>query len=1012
MKNSTMKFKVMIIVGIIGLISGVLFSLISPQIIYKSIQNQISSSEDFEDFVLLDIYDSVVVEQPIVVPGDKINSIAIFFENCSAVSKGLVRVEILDNSLTPCYEYIFKPSDVEAETFCLITESVYNIKKGETYKLNITTEGISDGEIIKVRSTKDMVNKEHFLPLNYSGIEKNETITMLVDYQYFGSLKKGSLIFFLFCFLSVAIGCIINLCIYLMSKIGLRIKIHNSPKSVCFGVVFCIILLVAFYTNPNIGKKTDEVKFFSYNRVLEFQPLILSETGEVQQAFVAKTDRLNSFILIYDNIRNTDTGELYAVLEDENKQVYYLWEGSIRDLAINDGDNSYYLMASVEQKLNAGENYYIRTGIRNADSKITLRSSDSEQKENSIRDLKTESNGVLKGALYMGCTYLNETFPAFYIIVLALIFFSLLYMKIHYKGKEVKFVLIPRLIIFASPCIMYLLFEYINGNLFLISFPCLFINIFIVYIFYFIIYFIYSSLKSIILLNVFLYVFAIINYFVSVYRGDSIKIWDFFAIGTVSTVIKNYSLYFTSEMLIGLEIILIINLLCINFVFVKKLRIKEKVVGLLCTSGLSFILFFVLLKFALTSTGAINFFSLEENYKTKGYFYTTAILLDNMTIKKPDNYSEKFIKEITEGILDSSSIREEEVSPDNIIIIMNESFSDLQSIKNFETNKPVMPFINSLNENTTKGKLYVPTYGGQTARTEYEVLTGNTSHFLPIGSVAYQTICKENEKGLCSILKEQGFKTVAIHPFGGKNWNRENVYSFMGFDDFLTIEDFEGYPTIRNYVSDLGNYQKVIECYENKKPGEKLFVFNVTMQNHGGYDIDNGSLEENIYALNGNNRVANCYLSLINESDNALKYLIDYFLNQDENTMIVFFGDHLPALSDRAYQDLMGESLEVLKKDIEMYQTPFFIWTNYNLEVRNIDYISSNYLGSIILDEANLQLPVYQQYLLNLYQAIPVIGYQGCFDYEGNFYSYNDLPSKLQELLDQYECMQYNHIKY
>ncbi|MBT9777213.1 sulfatase-like hydrolase/transferase, partial [Clostridium sp. MCC353] len=193
---------------------------------------------------------------------------------------------------------------------------------------------------------------------------------------------------------------------------------------------------------------------------------------------------------------------------------------------------------------------------------------------------------------------------------------------------------------------------------------------------------------------------------------------------------------------------------------------------------------------------------------------------------------------------------------------------------------------------------------------------------------------------------------------------------------------------------------------------EKLFVFNVTMQNHGGYDIDNGSLEENIYALNGNNRVANCYLSLINESDNALKYLIDYFSKEDENTMIVFFGDHLPALSDSAYQDLMGQSLEVLKKDIEMYQTPFFIWTNYNLEVRNIDYISSNYLGSIILDEANLPLPVYQQYLLNLYEAIPVIGYQGCFDYEGNFYSYNDLPFELRKLLDQYECMQYNHIKY
>ena len=58
----------------------------------------------------------------------------------------------------------------------------------------------------------------------------------------------------------------------------------------------------------------------------------------------------------------------------------------------------------------------------------------------------------------------------------------------------------------------------------------------------------------------------------------------------------------------------------------------------------------------------------------------------------------------------------------------------------------------------------------------------------------------------------------------------------MGFDAFLDQEFYEGSEELRNYISDEADYQKLIQVVEAKEnPEDKLFIFNVTMQNHGGY---------------------------------------------------------------------------------------------------------------------------------------------------------------------------------
>lgn len=95
---------------------------------------------------------------------------------------------------------------------------------------------------------------------------------------------------------------------------------------------------------------------------------------------------------------------------------------------------------------------------------------------------------------------------------------------------------------------------------------------------------------------------------------------------------------------------------------------------------------------------------------------------------------------------------------------------------------------------------------------------------------------------------------------------------------------------------------------ENKEnPEDRLFLFNVTMQNHGGYEETHDNFNQEVWLtgeLEGKFPKTDQYLSLMKESDEALEYLISYFEECEEPTMIVLFGDHQPSVEDEFF-DIM-----------------------------------------------------------------------------------------------------------
>ena len=377
----------------------------------------------------------------------------------------------------------------------------------------------------------------------------------------------------------------------------------------------------------------------------------------------------------------------------------------------------------------------------------------------------------------------------------------------------------------------------------------------------------------------------------------------------------------------------------------------------------------------------------------------------------------------------------------NIICIMNETFSDLRVLGDFATNKDYMPFTRSLTKNTIKGNLYMPVNGAGTSNSEFEFLTGNSMAFLTAGSNAYELYIKSKLPSLAQTLGAQNYSRTAFHVYYRTSWQRDVNYPLLGFERFDSIESFidndaieeyrngnksflefeaavkEQYPDedvlLRGFVSDSYDYKLLEQMYEERDPSKPFFVFNVTMQNHGSYNSSYTNFNQQIRLTSEDEYypAANRYLSLMYESDQAFKELVEYFSNVKEPTIICMFGDHQPTIETKFVESLLGEDINdlTLEQRQKRFVTPFVIWANYNIEEGYVDKMSSNYLSTLLLQIADLKTTKYNDYLSALYRYLPVIDTTGYITADGEYYTYDE-KSEYDELLQDYEKVQYNNL--
>ena len=513
--------------------------------------------------------------------------------------------------------------------------------------------------------------------------------------------------------------------------------------------------------------------------------------------------------------------------------------------------------------------------------------------------------------------------------------------------------------------------------------------------------------------------FGFANYFVVQFRGNPIVPWDFLSLRTALSVADNYEFVFTWKIILSLIVfwwmILIISKSSV-LIRMWKMRLPGIILSAALLSGYLA---------AIQNPDVQTIFGMDKTLFTLNVMYRNNGIaggflgnLQYLNLKEPKGYSVMSAKEIAETHVNADGNANEtgkSAAYPNIIVIMNEAFSDLSVWGEYATNQEVMPFFQSLQKEGIGGELYVSVKGGNTANSEYEFLTGDTMAFLPAGCVPYQQYLNSEMPGLTSYLKKLGYQTLAIHPYNRSGWDRDEVYEYFGFDEYLDKNAFDNPHRMRGYISDRSAFDKIVEQFELKTEGSPMFVFEVTMQNHGGYSKENPDFHTYIEFEGLKNKTLSVtstekYLTLMNETDKALQELIQYFESQDEPTVVLMFGDHQPSeyitnAIQRVCGTAQGSSLEEQQKG---YRVPFAIWSNQDLEHAYHDGISLNYLSSILLDAAGVPLTGYQKWLKELMQTLPITSGLVYADHEGNLYSYED--NAYEDLLNQYRILQYNHL--
>jgi phosphoglycerol transferase MdoB-like AlkP superfamily enzyme len=473
--------------------------------------------------------------------------------------------------------------------------------------------------------------------------------------------------------------------------------------------------------------------------------------------------------------------------------------------------------------------------------------------------------------------------------------------------------------------------------------------------------------------------FGITNHYIMLFRSTPFVPWDIYSVRTAYSVAGNYD--FTPDLRLVVVTVLFVALMVL--VHFTDIRVRGK--KHLCALAAAAVPVILLVTFV----GRLQ----DESFQTKHHLYpflftpaymtkvngmgvTFAMNLAYVKVDKPSGYSREEAKALLESYGTKAADTAAGADSDgttkscypNIIVIMDEAFSDLAVLGDVGASEDYMPFLHRMQqgeENTVTGYLNVSVCGGNTANTEFEFLTGNTMAFLPGGSIPYQQYIKSETPSLAGYLSDLGYMTCAMHPYYAGGWERETVYPLLGFKQTYFLEDLQKLSYLRKYVSDRSDMENIIRIYEEKETGTPLFLFNVTMQNHGGYTEEYDNFTPDITAEGKDSVVLDRYLSLLKRTDQALENLVAYFKEQDEPTILLFFGDHQP---NNAVAKAFSYSDETLR-----YQVPYLIWANFDIEEEQQVDTSANYLSSHLLKAAGIPLYDYQNFLTELEQAYPIL---------------------------------------
>ena len=346
------------------------------------------------------------------------------------------------------------------------------------------------------------------------------------------------------------------------------------------------------------------------------------------------------------------------------------------------------------------------------------------------------------------------------------------------------------------------------------------------------------------------------------------------------------------------------------------------------------------------------------NYRHNGFLLAFGMNVPMSKVFSPPGYSAQVIDGIP---VDPAAFTVAKKPAPDVIVIMSESLWDPTRLPGATFQTDPMPTIRSMQA----GHVFSPEFGGMTANVEFESLTGFSNAFLPYGGIPYQQYVRRSLPSLATLFKDKGYTSIAMHPFAGWFWNRDNVYRDLGFDSFLSQDQLPELEKRGMFASDAALTDQIIQAADAAE--QPLFLFAVTLQGHGPYEADRYpsktiSFESDLSA-HAEQQLAT-YAEGVREADKSLSRLMRWAQGRQRETIIVLFGDHLPPLGqvymESGYmKDAVATrraSLETMKRE---HETPLVVWSSKTGPAQELGTISPALLPYHIVRAAGFTDPFY-----------------------------------------------------
>ena len=449
---------------------------------------------------------------------------------------------------------------------------------------------------------------------------------------------------------------------------------------------------------------------------------------------------------------------------------------------------------------------------------------------------------------------------------------------------------------------------------------------------------------------------GIVSRMVLEFRGMPVAFMDIYAINDGMSIASKF---INTKMLIIAAVVLILFLIGTVFLWKKDKNSKR-------LNGVSNIVAWLIsiVAFAV-SIGPIKekklmyniAWDVQASYELNGFVYSVLESYFGYLRKPPEGYSEKAIAEIRQEVdkkaaQDKRAIKTGKNVP-NIVVVQLEGFMDPTKIPNVNFSMDPIPNFRKLSEKNTSGYMNVPTTGGGTARTEFEVITGNNFDNLLSGEIPYTSIVKEKtSNSMATALKKHGFTAHALHNFKGNFYNRNKGLNNLGFDTFTSVEYMNGVEyTPLNWPKDyvLTNYMK--KALDSTKG--KDFICTVSVQGHSSFPTE---VIDDSYPCKITGDISEEYKNQIyyyteqaREMDEFIKQFSDMLIQRKketgEDTIVLFYGDHMPRLG------YLYDGEEYLDR----YESPYTYFATFDIPKEENAITDSYQAGTELLKLAGVE---------------------------------------------------------